>query len=56
MKKFQGVFIKNSREIENLRDADRLTAQGEAAPEAPAEPYTGGLDEAQRQALLYGGD
>lgn len=37
-------------------DANRLTAQGEAAPEAPAEPYTGGLDEAQRQALLYGGD
>ena len=26
MKKFQGVFIKNSREIENLREADRLTA------------------------------
>ena len=37
-------------------DADRLTAQGEAAPELPAEPYTGGLDEAQRRALLYGGD
>ena len=37
-------------------DADRLTAQGEAAPALPAEPYTGGLDEAQRQALLYGGD
>ncbi len=27
-----------------------------AAPALPAEPYTGGLDEAQRQALLYGGD
>ena len=25
-------------------------------PEAPAEPYTGGMDEAQRRALLYGGD
>lgn len=44
---------------EELPDMDTLkaiTAQGEAAPEAPAEPYTGGLDEAQRQALLYGGD
>lgn len=37
-------------------DADRLTAQGEAAPALPSEPYTGGLDEKERQALLYGGD
>jgi len=26
MKKFQGVFIKNPREIANLREADRITA------------------------------
>ena len=36
-------------------DADGLGAQA-AAPALPAEPYTGGLDEKERQALLYGGD
>ena len=52
----EGVGIPHaSTWLNNARweDADGLD-QSDAAPEVPAEAYTGGLDEAARQALLYG--